>query len=71
MDRLLPRAEFKEVTGIDPAELDETSFYAIDDFGDPVEEFTSWKPGMWVDEKGLPAPGWSEGPSMSPSLPMR
>ena len=57
----LPRAEFKEVTGIDPAELDETSFYAIDDFGDPVEEFTSWKPGMWVDEKGLPAPGWSEG----------
>ena len=34
----LPRAEFKEVTGIDPAELDETSFYAIDDFGDPVEE---------------------------------
>ena len=57
----LPRAEFKEVTGIDPAELDETSFYALDDFGDPVEEFTSWKPGMWVDEKGLPAPGWSEG----------
>ena len=57
----LPRAEFKEVTGIDPAELDETSFYAIDDFGDPVEEFTSYKPGMWVDEKGLPAPGWSEG----------
>ena len=56
-----PRAAFKEVTGIDPAELDETSFYAIDDFGDPVEEFTSWKPGMWVDEKGLPAPGWSEG----------
>ena len=57
----LPRAEFKEVTGIDPAELDESSFYALDDFGDPVEEFTSWKPGMWVDEKGLPAPGWSEG----------
>ena len=57
----LPRAEFKEVTGIDPAELDETSFYAIDDFGDPVDEFTSYKPGMWVDEKGLPAPGWSEG----------
>ena len=56
-----PRAAFKEVTGIDPAELDETSFYAIDDFGDPVEEFTSYKPGMWVDEKGLPAPGWSEG----------
>ncbi|MBQ9193446.1 MAG: hypothetical protein IJ156_06990 [Bacteroidales bacterium] len=57
----LPRAEFKEVTGIDPAELDETSFYAIDDFGDPVEEFTSYKPGMWVDEKGLPAEGWSPG----------
>ena len=56
-----PRAAFKEVTGIDPAELDESSFYALDDFGDPVEEFTSWKPGMWVDEKGLPAPGWSEG----------
>ena len=56
-----PSAQFKEVTGIDPAELDEDSFYAIDDFGDPVEEFTSYKPGMWVDEKGLPAPGWSEG----------
>ena len=56
-----PRAAFKEVTGIDPAELDESSFYALDDFGDPVEEFTSWKPGMWVDEKGLPASGWSEG----------
>ncbi len=56
-----PSAQFKEVTGIDPAELDEDSFYAIDDFGDPVEEFTSYKPGMWVDENGLPAPGWSEG----------
>jgi hypothetical protein len=56
-----PRAAFKEVTGFDPAELDESTFYALDDFGDPVEEMTSYKPGMWVDEKGLPAPGWSEG----------
>lgn len=57
----LPRSLVKDVSGIDPAELDENTFYAIDDFGDPVEEFTSWKPGMWVDEKGLPASGWSEG----------
>ena len=64
-----PRAAFKEVTGIDPAELDESSFYALDDFGDPVEEFTSWKPGMWVDEKGLPAPGWSEGVCRLPAGP--
>ena len=57
----LPRAQFKEVAGFDPAELDESTFYALDDFGDPVEEMTSYKPGMWVDENGLPAPGWSEG----------
>ena len=56
-----PRDAFKEVVGFDPAELDESTFYALDDFGDPVEEMTSYKPGMWVDEKGLPAPGWSEG----------
>lgn len=57
----LPRAQFKEVVGFDPAELDESTFYALDDFGDPVEEMTSYKPGMWVDENGLPAAGWSEG----------
>ena len=56
-----PRDAFKEVVGFDPAELDESTFYALDDFGDPVEEMTSYKPGMWVDEKGLPAPGYSEG----------
>ena len=57
----LDRAQFKDVTGIDPAELDEKSFYAVDDFGDPLEQMTSYKPGMWVDEKGLPAAGWSPG----------
>ena len=56
-----PRAQFKEVVGFDPAEQDESSFYALDDFDDPVEEFSSYKPGMWVDEKGLPASGWSTG----------
>ena len=56
----LPRSLVKEVTGIDPAELDENTFYALDDFGDPVEEFTSWKPGMWVGPDGL-ASNWSEG----------
>ena len=56
-----PRDAFKEVVGFDPAELDESTFYALDDFGDPVEEMTSYKPGMWVDEKGLPALGYSEG----------
>lgn len=57
----LDRAQFKDVTGIDPAELDETTFYAVDDFGDPLEQMTSYKPGMWVDENGLPAAGWSPG----------
>jgi len=56
-----PRAQFKEVAGFDPAELDESTFYALDDFDDPVEEMSSYKPGMWVDEKGLPASGWSDG----------
>ena len=56
----LPRTMVKEVTGIDPAELDEDTFYALDDFGDPVEEFTSWKPGMWIGTDGL-ASNWSEG----------
>jgi len=56
-----PRDAFKEVVGFEPAELDESPFYRLDDFGDPVEEMTSYKPGMWVDEKGLPAPGYSEG----------
>ena len=57
----LPHTLIKEVTGIDPTTLDESSFYALDDFGDPVEDMTSYKPGMWLDEKGLPAAGWSVG----------
>ena len=56
----LPRTLVKEVTGIDPAELDEDTFYALDDFGDPVEEMTSYKPGMWIGTDGL-ASNWSEG----------
>ena len=56
----LPRTLVKEVTGIDPAELDENTFYALDDFGDPVEEMTSYKPGMWIGTDGL-ASNWSEG----------
>lgn len=54
----LPHSLIKEVTGIDPTTLDESSFYALDDFGDPVEDMTSFKPGMWLDEKGrLPQAG--------------
>ena len=56
----LPRAQFKEVVGFDPAELDESTFYALDDFGDPVEEMTSYKPGMWIGTDGL-ASDWSAG----------
>ena len=56
----LPRSLVKEVTGIDPAELDESTFYALDDFGDPVEEMTSYKPGMWIGTDGL-ASDWSAG----------
>ena len=56
----LPRTLVKEVTGIDPAELDEDTFYALDDFGDPVEEMTSYKPGMWIGTDGL-ASNYSEG----------
>ena len=56
----LPRAQFKEVAGFDPAELDESTFYALDDFGDPVEEMTSYKPGMWIGPDGL-ASDWSAG----------
>ena len=56
----LPRAQFKEVVGFDPAELDESTFYALDDFGDPVEEMTSYKPGMWIGPDGL-ASDWSAG----------
>lgn len=55
-----PRAQFKEVVGFDPAELDESTFYALDDFGDPVEEMTSYKPGMWIGTDGL-ASDWSAG----------
>jgi hypothetical protein len=55
-----PRAQFKEVVGFDPAELDEDTFYALDDFGDPVEEMTSYKPGMWIGTDGL-ASDWSAG----------
>ena len=56
----LPRTLVKEVTGIDPAQLDEDTFYALDDFGDPVEEMTSYKPGMWIGTDGL-ASNYSEG----------
>lgn len=56
----LPRAQFKEVAGFDPAELDESTFYALDDFGDPVDEMTSYKPGMWIGPDGL-ASDWSAG----------
>jgi hypothetical protein len=53
----IDRAQFKEITGFDPAELDETTFYV----GDPDDEMTSYKPGMWLDELGEGASGWSDG----------
>ena len=49
-----PMEELKEMMGFDPATLTEDSFYPIDAFGEPSGDFTSHKPGMWIDAKGEP-----------------
>ena len=51
-------AEF--LGGVSPADLDETTFYAIEPDGSVVEDMTSYKPGMWVDSEGASC-GWSSG----------
>jgi len=55
----LPVDEVSAFIGQDVTTLDETSFVGYDASGDPAD-FTSYKPGMWVDAKGNPC-SWSEG----------
>ena len=56
----LPVAKVNTFIGADVRNLDENSFYGVTATGTKVPEYTSYKPGMWVDINGK-ACSWSEG----------
>lgn len=56
----LPVGKVNAFLGTDVRDLDESSFYGVTATGAQVPEFTSYKPGMWVDIDGN-ACSWSSG----------
>ena len=56
----LPVDKVNAFIGADVRKLDEDSFYGVNADGSKIPEFTSYKPGMWVDINET-ACGWSSG----------
>ena len=56
----LPVDKVNAFLGVDVRNLDESSFYGVTASGAKIPEFTSYKPGMWVDANGG-ACSWSSG----------
>ena len=56
----LPVDKVNAFLGVDVRDLNESSFYGVTASGARVPEFTSYKPGMWVDINEN-ACGWQEG----------
>ena len=50
----LPVDQVNAFIGADVRTLDENSFYGVNADGTRIPEFTSYKPGMWVDLDGKP-----------------
>ena len=50
----LPVDQVNTFIGADVRTLDENSFYGVNADGTKIPEFTSYKPGMWVDLDGKP-----------------
>ena len=56
----LPVAKVNTFIGADVRNLDENSFYGVNADGSKIPEFTSYKPGMWVDINEKPC-AWDKG----------
>ena len=56
----LPVDKVNAFLGVDVRDLDENTFYGVTASGAKIAEFTSYKPGMWVDINEN-ACGWSSG----------
>ena len=56
----LPVEKVNAFLGVDVRNLDESSFYGVTATGAKIPEFTSYKPGMWVDLSGKSCT-WSSG----------
>ena len=56
----LPVEKVNAFIGADVRKLDESSFYGVNADGTTIPEFTSYKPGMWVDANET-ACGWQQG----------
>lgn len=56
----LPVAKVNAFLGTDVRKLDENSFYGVNADGSKIPEFTSYKPGMWVDINEKPCT-WDKG----------
>ena len=56
----LPVDKVNKFLGTDVRNLNESSFYGVTGTGAKIPEFTSYKPGMWVDINGN-ACSWSSG----------
>ena len=56
----LPVDKVNAFLGVDVRNLDENTFYGVTASGAKIAEFTSYKPGMWVDINEN-ACGWSSG----------
>ena len=56
----LPVDKVNAFIGTDVRKLDESSFYGVNADGTKIPEFTSYKPGMWVDLNEKPC-AWDKG----------
>jgi hypothetical protein len=56
----LPVDKVNAFIGTDVRKLDESSFYGVNADGSKIPEFTSYKPGMWVDLNEKPC-AWDKG----------
>jgi hypothetical protein len=56
----LPVDKVNAFIGTDVRKLDESSFYGVNADGSKIPEFTSYKPGMWVDLNEKPC-SWDKG----------
>ena len=56
----LPVDKVNAFLGVDVRDLDENTFYGVTATGAKVAEFTSYKPGMWVDLNEKPC-AWDKG----------
>lgn len=57
----LPASQINEFLGVFVgSELDESTFYAVEPDGTQVEEMTSYKPGMWINDDSYSG-NWASG----------